>query len=315
MERVLRGVLTSDHPEKLKRALIAKLASTVSAEGGSPSEEVKSIFQLGIELLLSPESTSFECFAGSLVLNSWGNVFPSELQSSLTPEFMLSVVTLENVGVTIKIRAFRNWLESLRQIGADMSIHCGVVRLLLAGLAAYDKEIPLDLCPGVADILYEFPACLPIKDALPRFIGSMIRSLSVAPIEDAVCIQNIAAILGSIWSGQPSLLSESLMVIFDIISSMSDIEPTPALASVVQFIPYSLVSSATEAVLSNASITDEHVKLALQRMIDWLKWPKAVTVDKWVLAFLKALGHARKFSVLIHVAKGRVEQVRNRVTA
>ena len=316
MERILRGVVTSGHPENLKRALFVKLASTVTTEGGSPSEEVKSILELGIELSLSLESSGFECFAGSLVLNAWGKAFPAELQSSLTPEFMFSVVTSENVGVAIKIRAFRSWLESLRQINADMSVHCGVVRLLLAGLAAYDKEIPLDMCSVVTDILHQFPACLPIDDALPRFVGSMIRSLSVATIED-VCVENIAAIaaiLGSIWSGQPSLLSDSLNVIFNIISSTSVSEPTPTLASVVQFIPYSLVSSATEAVLGNVSITDEHVRLALQRMIDWLEWPTAVTVDKWVLAFLKALGRARKFSVLIHVTKGRVEQVRHIAT-
>lgn len=314
MDRLLRGVVGSDHPEHVKTALLAKLASTVSARHGVASEEAKSILQFGTELCLSSASFGFEGYAGKFILSTWGKAFPADIESSITPQFMFNVVASQNVGVQCKIRALHTWLQTLREIGADLSLHFGVVRLLLAGLAAQDKGIPLDLCSEVTSVLRQFPACLPIGDALPRFVGSLIRSLSVATIEDSLCVESMAGILGNIWKGEPSLLSHSLNVIFDVISCTSGNISTPALASIVQFIPDSLVPSATEAVLSSSTVTDVHVGLALQRMIDWLEWPKAETVDKWVVAFLKALGRAKKFSVLIQVTKGRVEQVGQRLT-
>lgn len=44
-------------------------------------------------------------------------------------------------------------------------------------------------------------------------------------------------------------------------------------------------------------------------MIDWLSWPLAQHVDTWVIALLKGLAAAQKFTILIDVTLLKIELV------
>uniref|UniRef100_A0A4W3GBV6 USP domain-containing protein n=1 Tax=Callorhinchus milii TaxID=7868 RepID=A0A4W3GBV6_CALMI len=52
---------------------------------------------------------------------------------------------------------------------------------------------------------------------------------------------------------------------------------------------------------------------ALENMIDWLSWPLAQNIDKWIVGLLKGLAAVKKFAILIDVTLSRIQQVFSRL--
>ncbi|XP_051882178.1 ubiquitin carboxyl-terminal hydrolase 35-like isoform X2 [Pristis pectinata] len=60
-------------------------------------------------------------------------------------------------------------------------------------------------------------------------------------------------------------------------------------------------------------IIDVEMMTALTNMIDWLSWPLAKNIDKWIIGLLKGLAAVKKFSILIEVTLSKIEQVFSRL--
>ena len=313
MDQILRGIVSSDHPENVKKSLIQQIVS--KASGNAPEDQDRSIFEIGTEWM-TDENSQFLNEAGRLLLTTWTKRQKEVFQKYFTEEFLLSFLAeREKLSVSF-VDYLRTSFDLVQHTPQIFSLYT-VVRHRAHIWA--EKNLNTDFCAAVARLLIEYHHCWPVGENLLQFNLSLIRALSKTELpktskeEMKSCIHNgavIGALLNKMWTKNQALLFPVLTEIFKIISAVGR-NPSVALASVVQYFSTDIIDSATNLAAFNPSVSDEKMTLSLTRMINWLSWPGAKKVDQWIIGFLKALASAQKHSILISVTLKEVSQVRH----
>ena len=179
------------------------------------------------------------------------------------------------------------------------------------------REHPsIDCLNNFVNFLFKFKECLPKGDFVSTFCVSLINSLSLCAIpEDPASVvqyiksvDQICSLIHNIWNNADSdVIMDSLKAIFGIIAA-EETEPSLCLGAVVRNIPEKMIEIIVKYAI-NSDIDNTRMTTALQRVVDWVQWPTATNVHKWIITFFKNLAAAKKYSILINVTETKIEQV------
>ena len=171
--------------------------------------------------------------------------------------------------------------------------------------------------------LHEFKDCIPQQNATARFCSSIVSASTFFSLPKDISGPKfihrvnhvVGTFLGHIWERCDSqTIFLNLRTVFDTIQTISpdgyEKSPSIALAGLIQYIPTDFIDGATKSVVSDESVKDENMEVALTRMIAWLQWPSTKNIDHWVVAFLQKLAEVHKYSILINVTEKSVDKVR-----
>ncbi|KAL5011386.1 hypothetical protein ScPMuIL_009937 [Solemya velum] len=123
-------------------------------------------------------------------------------------------------------------------------------------------------------------------------------------------VQMVIELIVDIWKKNDSqTVLDCLHVIFDIISTVSDIEPSYCLGTLLRYIDNQMMDVALRSTILSSKLGDDCLIAALHRMVDWARWPAAGTVDVWVVKFLRGLASVHRYTILMNVTENKVTQL------
>ena len=311
MDVILKGILESSHPDAVKKNLLQKIAEKGSQV--QTTDAVWSVFDLTTKWFLDGES-ELETVHGFDVFLSWAKHNKATFEHFFHKDYLLSLLTrkCKNVG---KVPLYILECMKLLQTCAVYRPHCSVIE---AKASTYVREHPfLECLKNFSALLLEVPECIPKGEVTHEFCRSLIHSLSLCSPEEGSealtfikDVNVVASLVEHVWNKTDSAtVLESLKVIFSIISSSGDVEPSFCLGSLVQYIPQEMINVVIKNVIRDSNVDNNSMTTAIQRIIDWLKWPTCKYVDQWVIGFLKGLASVQKYSILIAVTENKIDQV------
>lgn len=313
MDAILNGILTSQHPDALKKQLITKV--TENSSKPQPVRVIRSVLEISSSWFLQGES-DIALTEGLQVYKSWAKYNLTTFEAFFDREFLLSLFSYKGKHEANAVLLLEVSMELLQR-SSSYSAHVHVVE---AKAISYVREHPsIDCLTNFVNFLFKFKECLPKGDFVSTFCVSLINSMSLCSIsEDSgpenviVYIRNvdkICSLIHNLWNNADSeVILESLKAIFGLISALEETEPSICLGAVVRNIPEEMIEIIVKYAI-NSDIDNARMTTALQRVVDWVQWPTATNVHLWIVRFFRSLAMAKKYSILIKVTENKIEQV------
>lgn len=313
MDAILNGILTSQHPDALKKQLITKV--TENSSKPQPVRVIRSVLEISSSWFLQGES-DIALTEGLQVYKSWAKYNLTTFEAFFDREFLLSLFSYKGKHEANAVLLLEVSMELLQR-SSSYSAH---VRVVEAKAISYVREHPsIDCLTNFVNFLFKFKECLPKGDFVTTFCVSLINSMSLSSTpEDSgheniiVYIKNvdrICSLIHSLWNNADSeVILESLKAIFGLISALEETEPSMCLGAVVRNIPEKMIEIIVKYAI-NSDIDNARMTTALQRVVDWVQWPTATNVHFWIVMFFRSLAEAKKYSILIKVTENKIEQV------
>ncbi|XP_069129383.1 ubiquitin carboxyl-terminal hydrolase 38-like [Argopecten irradians] len=319
MDNILVGILSSAHPDSLKKQLIQKIANRGSQP--QPVKVIRSVLELMAKWYLEGDS-DVALSEGLSVYKLWAKYNLSVFEEYFNRQYLLTLLST----------TYRNEANAVTLLHESMillqrspvcSSHMQVIE---AKAISYVREHPsLPCISNFVKFLKEFRSCVPKGDFTGRFCVALIDALSICSVPDThedirqyvLHAENVSSLIKDIWERTDSeVVMMSLKAIFGIISSVdeSGVEPSFCLGALAQHIPTEMLKMVVKFTINNPAIDNMMMTAALQRVVDWLQWPTARNIDLWIIAFLKGLAVAKRYSVLINVTETKIEQVFEKVS-
>ena len=312
MDRILQGIIASDHPEPMKKKLIDAVA--IKGQNRQAPSVISCVLEVAINWILDGE-TELTVSSGFKVLHVWGKANLSAAEVFLNRAYLINMMSTSyrnNANVPMLLH------ESMKLVRATPT-GAGHVKVIEAKAISYVQEhLDLECLHNFVVFLDDFRECIPKGDFGNKFCVSILQNMSVAttPADGREMFQfvkdttRIASFLNYIWNmrGEECIM-DSLRTMFSIIASPDEVDPCVCLGAVVRYIPLEMTSSVVKNAITDPVIDDYSMTSAVQRMIDWLSWPTVKNVDQWVIMFLSELASANKFTIIITVTDNKVEQV------
>ncbi|XP_014873655.1 ubiquitin carboxyl-terminal hydrolase 38 [Poecilia latipinna] len=321
MDKILEGLISSDHSVPVKRAIVKKVVE--AAENDVTQEQCQALFTLTTRLILLGDN-AFQKQIGLQVLEAYARYHRPEFELFFCKDFVLGLLQqgygqLEHRDAAIidYIHCCLRLLISCPSVLETFSvIQVEVLRMVC------ERPEPA-LCARLSTLLSDFMQCIPREKSGVLFCQQLVRTISCFQCcaseerelrEYVGQVTKVSTLLQNIWKAEPATLLPSLQEVFAIISSTDpSFDPSIALASLVQHIPVQMITVLIKSLTTDQNVRDASMTKALSRMIDWLSWPLAQHVDTWVIALLKGLAAVQKFTILIDVTLLKIEMVFNRL--
>ncbi|KAM5191496.1 ubiquitin carboxyl-terminal hydrolase 38 [Mantella aurantiaca] len=321
MDKILEGLVTSNHPLNLKKVIVKKVVE--SAENSINEEQCKAMFSLTTRLILEGEDF-FQKQVGHQVLEAYARYHRAEFENFFNRNFVLTLLQDGYGSLDRKDVAIIDYIHS----GLKLIMSCPSVLDIFAVLQVEvlrmvcERPEPL-LSARLSELLSDFVQCVPKGKMSIAFCQQLVRTIGhfqcistqEKELREYVSqVTKVSGLLQNIWKAEPCTLLPSLQEVFAIISSTdASFEPSVALASLVQHIPLQMITVLIRSLTTDPNVKDASMTQALCRMIDWLSWPLAQHVETWVIALLKGLAAVQKFTILIDVTLLKIELVFNRL--
>lgn len=311
MDKIFAGIMRSDYNDKIKKNILDRV--TRSGKDPQSVSVVIGIFRICLNLMTEGCDES-EQQIGVTVFQSWARYNRSTLESFFTKELLLELLSSQHKYTGGAVLFIHEALNALQNSPKSTFL----LQLIEVKSISFIRDHPqVKALKCFCDLLMQYRECIPKGEFTSTFCISIIHSMSaVSPgeLSPAIFFKDVHAIsslLGHILQNTDSdTILLCLQTIFRIISSNEDnFEPSICLGSLVQHVPVDMMNGVIKKVVADVSITDANMAAALSRMIDWLKWLTARKVDEWIVAFLKGLSVVHKYSILIEVTLGKVDQV------
>ncbi|XP_021366190.1 ubiquitin carboxyl-terminal hydrolase 38-like [Mizuhopecten yessoensis] len=319
MDNILVGILSSAHPDSLKKQLIQKIATRGSQP--QPVKVIQSVLELMSKWYLEGDS-DVALSEGLSVYKLWAKYNLSVFEEYFNRQFLLTLLS----------STYRNEANAVTLLHESMillqcsSVCSSHMQVIEAKAISYVREHPsLPCISNFVKFLKEFRSCIPKGDFTGRFCVSLIDALSICSVPDnhedvhqyVLGAEDISCLIKDIWDKTDSeVVMMSLKAIFGIISSVDEagVEPSFCLGALAQHIPTEMLKVVVKFTINNPAIDNFSMTAALQRIVDWLQWPTARNIDQWIIAFLKGLAAVKRYSILISVTESKIEQVFEKVT-
>lgn len=321
MDKILEGLVSSNHSVPVKRAIVKKVVE--AAEREVTEDQCQALFTLTTRLILLGED-AFQKQIGFQVLEAYARYHRPEFERFFSKDFVLSLLQqgygqLDRKDPSI-IEYIHCCLRLLISCPSVLEIF-GVIQVEVLRMVCERPEPAF--CARLSTLLSDFVQCIPRDKSSVLFCQQLVRTISsfhcFASQEQELReyvgqVTKVSALLQSIWKADPATLLPSLQEVFAIISSTDpSFDPSIALASLVQHIPVQMITVLIKSLTTDQNVRDASMTKALCRMIDWLSWPLAQHVDTWVIALLKGLAAVQKFTILIDVTLLKIELVFSRL--
>ncbi|XP_071949587.1 ubiquitin carboxyl-terminal hydrolase 38-like [Antedon mediterranea] len=307
MDGILRGLMVSNHKEGLKKGLLTKLCTNPGKVGSL--EELMRIYKTAMAWIVYSES-DFEEEMGTMVLKAWGK------QNQLAfRDFLFQYCHTIDLDDFVEIDKTINFIHICLRTMDDKRPFHGIIQENAIALAR-DKA-PLSSLAALSRLLVDIPECIPKADKMKGLCIMLIKCvnrerITRSDVKKQKDVEAISALLHYIWHNNITItVIPSLMEAFKTISSVDRNVPTPSIAigALVQRVPVAIIKKITKDAAFDQSIPDVNMTAALARMIDWLEWPGVKNIHLWIVAFLKNLAAAKKYSILIKVSCESIVQV------
>nr|XP_033803618.1 ubiquitin carboxyl-terminal hydrolase 35 [Geotrypetes seraphini]XP_033803619.1 ubiquitin carboxyl-terminal hydrolase 35 [Geotrypetes seraphini]XP_033803620.1 ubiquitin carboxyl-terminal hydrolase 35 [Geotrypetes seraphini] len=317
MDKILEAVVMSSYPDSAKHRLVRRVVE--AAKQPMDSDQCWSMLDFCTKIYLL-EDSHFKREVAKEILEVHGYYHREEFLEFFNVRFILSLLQ-EGYGPLAK----RNpYILDYIHLGLQFVLEspsvgdiCSLLQIELLRIVC-ERTGP-KRCAKISKLLTEYPQCTPAGKHTVLFCQQLIRCIGQFQgqttsegemVEFLNHVSKVSSLLQKIWKLHISSVFPSLKELFIIISSTDRLlTPSSALASVVQYIPLELTDEIVRNLTNDDSITDPQMMTAICRMIDWVSWPLAKNIDKWIIALLKGLAAVKKFSILIEVTLLKIEKV------
>lgn len=321
MDKILEGLVSSDHSVPVKRAIIKKVVE--AAEKGVTEEQCQALFTLTTRLILVGED-AFQKQVGFQVLEAYARYHRPEFERYFSKDFVLSLLQQGYSQLDHKDPAIIDYIHCCLRLLISCPSVLEIFSVVQVEVLRMVCERPDPaLCARLSTMLSDFVQCIPRDKSGVLFCQQLVRTISYFHCfasqerelrEYVGQVTKVSTLLQNIWKNDPTTLLPSLQEVFAIISSIDpSFDPSIALASLVQHIPVQMITVLIKSLTTDQNVKDANMTKALCRMIDWLSWPLAQHVDTWVIALLKGLAAVQKFTILIDVTLLKIELVFSRL--
>uniref|UniRef100_A0A3Q3MEX2 Ubiquitin carboxyl-terminal hydrolase n=1 Tax=Mastacembelus armatus TaxID=205130 RepID=A0A3Q3MEX2_9TELE len=321
MDKILEGLVSSNHSVSVKRAIVKKVVE--AAEKEVTEEQCQAMFALTTRLILLGED-AFQKQIGFQVLESYARYHRPEFEAFFSKEFVLSLLQQGYGQLDRKDPAIIDYIHCCLRLLISCPLVLEIFNVIQVEVLRMVCERPEPaLCARLSTLLSDFVQCIPRDKSGILFCQQLVRTISYFHCfatqerelrEYVGQVTKVSTLLQNIWKADPATLLPSLQEVFAIISSTDpSFDPSIALASLVQHIPIQMITVLIKSLTTDQNVKDASMTKALCRMIDWLSWPLAQHVDTWVIALLKGLAAVQKFTILIDVTLLKIELVFNRL--
>ncbi|MED6250452.1 Ubiquitin carboxyl-terminal hydrolase 38 [Ataeniobius toweri] len=321
MDKILEGLISSDHSVPVKRAIVKKVVE--AAENEVTEAQCQALFTLTTRLILLGDDT-FQKQIGLQVLEAYARYHRPEFELFFSKDFVLSLLQQGYGELEHRDPAIIDYMHCcLRLLISCPSVleTFSVIQVEVLRMVCERPEPAL--CARLSTLLSDFMQCIPRDKSGVLFCQQLVRTISCFQCfaseerelrEYVGQVTKVSTLLQNIWKAEPATLLPSLQEVFAIISSTDpSFDPSIALASLVQHIPVQMITVLIKSLTTDQNVRDASMTKALCRMIDWLSWPLAQHVDTWVIALLKGLAAVQKFTILIDVTLLKIELVFSRL--
>ncbi|XP_029948960.1 ubiquitin carboxyl-terminal hydrolase 38-like isoform X1 [Salarias fasciatus] len=321
MDKILEGLVSSNHSIPVKRAIVKKVVE--AAEKEVTEEQCRALFTLTTRLILLGED-AFQKQTGSQVLEAYARYHRPEFEHFFTKDFVLSLLQQGYGQLDRKDPAVIDYIHCCLRLLISCPSVLEIFAVIQVEVLRMVCERPeSSLCARLSTLLSDFVQCIPREKSGVLFCQQLVRTISYFHCfasqerelrEYVGQVTKVSTLLQNIWKADPATLLPSLQEVFAIISSTDPaFDPSIALASLVQHIPVQMITVLIKSLTTDQNVKDASMTKALCRMIDWLSWPLAQHVDTWVIALLKGLAAVQKFTILIDVTLLKIELVFSRL--
>ncbi|XP_030284697.1 ubiquitin carboxyl-terminal hydrolase 38 [Sparus aurata] len=321
MDKILEGLVSSNHSVPVKKAIVKKVVE--AAEKEVTEEQCQSLFTLTTRLILLGED-AFQRQIGLQVLDAYARYHRLEFERFFSKDFVLSLLQQGYGQLDRKDPAIIDYIHCCLRLLISCPSVLEIFSVIQVEVLRMVCERPEPaLCARLNTLLSDFVQCIPRDKSGVLFCQQLVRTISYFHCfasqerelrEYVGQVTKVSTLLQNIWKADPATLLPSLQEVFAIISSTDpSFDPSIALASLVQHIPVQMITVLIKSLTTDQNVKDASMTKALCRMIDWLSWPLAQHVDTWVIALLKGLAAVQKFTILIDVTLLKIELVFSRL--
>lgn len=321
MDKILEGLVSSNHTVPVKRAIVKKVVE--AAEKEVTEEQCQALFTLTTRLILVGED-AFQKQIGFQVLEAYARYHRPEFEHFFNKDFVLSLLQQGYGQLDRKDPAIIDYIHGCLRLLISCPSVLEIFSVIQVEVLRMVCERPEPaLCARLSTLLSDFVQCIPRDKSGILFCQQLVRTISYFHCfasqerelrEYVGQVNKVSTLLQNIWKADPATLLPSLQEVFAIISSTDPaFDPSIALASLVQHIPVQMITVLIKSLTTDQNVRDASMTKALCRMIDWLSWPLAQHVDTWVIALLKGLAAVQKFTILIDVTLLKIELVFSRL--
>ncbi|XP_041839480.1 ubiquitin carboxyl-terminal hydrolase 38 [Melanotaenia boesemani] len=321
MDKILEGLVSSNHSVAVKRAIVKKVVE--AAEKEVTEEQCQALFTLTSRLILLGED-AFQKQIGFQVLEAYARYHRPEFEHFFSRDFVLSLLQQGYGQLDHRDPAIIDYIHCCLRLLISCPSVLEIFSVIQVEVLRMVCERPEPgLCARLSTLLSDFMQCIPRDKSGILFCQQLVRTISYFHCfasqerelrEYVGQVTKVSTLLQNIWKADPATLLPSLQEVFAIISSTDpSFDPSIALASLVQHIPVQMITVLIKSLTTDQNVKDASMTKALCRMIDWLSWPLAQHVDTWVIALLKGLAAVQKFTILIDVTLLKIELVFSRL--
>ncbi|XP_017265813.1 ubiquitin carboxyl-terminal hydrolase 38 [Kryptolebias marmoratus] len=321
MDKILEGLVSSDHSVPVKRAIVKKVVE--AAEKEVTEEQCRALFTLTTRLILLGED-AFQKQIGLQVLEAYARYHRPEFERFFNKDFALGLLQQGYGQLDHRDPAIIDYIHCCLRLLISCPSVLEIFSVIQVEVLRMVCERPEPaLCAHLCTLLSDFMQCIPRDKSGILFCQQLVRTISCFQCfasherelrEYVGQVTKVSTLLQNVWKADPTTLLPSLQEVFAIISSTDpSFEPSISLASLVQHIPVQMITVLIKSLTTDQNVRDGSMTKALCRMIDWLSWPLAQHVDTWVIALLKGLAAVQKFTILIDVTLLKIELVFNRL--
>ncbi|XP_077558872.1 ubiquitin carboxyl-terminal hydrolase 35-like [Haemaphysalis longicornis] len=315
MHQFLESIIKSDHPEEVKRNLIENKLIP-SASKPMNSNDCQLLLETSWELATNGGSGVLQK-GGIQVFTAWCEYHKGALAKFFTPSHLTTALTSSEIIHKDRMLQLVTVVLSQMEEEPGFPKMCCVVQMHCTRyLRDCTDSLPVT-CAMVA-LLERFPQCVPKKDQLGSLCSALTYCIVGAPcpaqtqdlksyIKD---INSVSLFIKSLWTLSDVALHKTLEVVSVILTSRDE-KFTAALASVVELLPASLVSTATSSMNRslNGSRDVEPLVLASRRLMQCLAWPGMGSMHLWVMAALRGFVSMGRLSAVQEVFESTVDMV------
>ncbi|KAM7419437.1 hypothetical protein PAMA_016517 [Pampus argenteus] len=321
MDKILEGLISSDHAVPVKRAIVKKVVE--AAEKEVTEEQCQALFTLTTRLILLGED-AFQKQVGFQVLEAYARYHRPAFERFFSKDFVLSLLQQGYGQLERKDPATIDYIHCCLRLLISCPSVLEIFSVIQVEVLRMVCERPEPaLCARLSTMLSDFVQCIPKDKSGILFCQQLVRTISYfhcfASQEQELTdyieqVTKVSTLLQNIWKTDSDTLLPSLQEVFAIISSTDpSYDPSITLASLVQHIPVRMITVLIKSLTTDQNVKDASMTKALCRMIDWLSWPLAQHVDTWVIALLRGLAAVQKFTILIDVTLLKIELVFSRL--
>lgn len=321
MDKILEGLVSSDHSVPVKRAIVKKVVE--AAEKEVTEEQCQALFTLTTRLILLGED-AFQKQIGFQVLEAYARYHRPEFELFFSKDFVHTLLLQGYGPLDRKDPVIIDYVHCCLRLLISCPSVLEIFSVIQVEVLRMVCERPEPaLCAHLSTLLSDFVQCIPREKSGVLFCQQLVRTISYfhcfaseeRELQEYVGqVTKVSTLLQNIWKADPATLLPSLQEVFAIISSTDPaFDPSIALASLVQHIPVQMITVLIKSLTTDQNVKDASMTKALCRMIDWLSWPLAHHVDTWVIALLKGLAAVQKFTILIDVTLLKIELVFSRL--